>query len=459
MENSTRNGSEKNSSPVLGETVSSDFSWRSEIYAWAVVILLSIAFTFSMIDRMILTLLVEPIKGDFGLSDTQISLLHGLAFTLLYVLVGLPLGWLTDRYSRRTIAGVSIFFWSLATIACGIANNFSQLFLGRVGVGVGEAGLSPAANSLIADYFPPERLARPIAYFSIGGTVGVGLAYIFGGAIAEIVSGMGAVSVPLAGEIRPWQLTFFIVGIPGMLFAFLFLFVREPKRSSQSKISTKNIPVRETAKFFWGRKSFFLPHFAASAFAAMAVLSLHAWMPTLLIRTHGLSVGKAGGYYGLVVLIAGISGLLFGGWYSDRLAAKGVQASHIEVARKLVMFAILPTVAAPLCSSLLPLFLLAGCGVFGLGAAIALAPVALQIIVPNQMRGQIYAAYLLTLSLLGYTIGPTFVALATDFIFSNDAMVGRSMALVAGIGAPLALLCFTLSKRAYLKFPEAILDT
>lgn len=432
-----------------------DFSWRSEFYAWAVVILLSIAFTFSMIDRMILTLLVEPIKADLGLSDTQISLLHGLAFTLLYVIVGLPLGWMTDRYSRRAIAGISVFFWSLATIACGITSTFSQLFLGRVGVGVGEAGLSPAANSLISDYFPPERLARPIAYFSIGGTVGVGLAYIFGGAIAQYVSGLGEVTLPMIGDIHAWQMTFFVVGIPGMLFAFLFFFIKEPARTSQLKAKSQSTPVGETVKFFLERKSFFLPHFAASAFAAMAILSLHAWMPSLLIRSHGLSVGQAGGGYGIVVLIGGITGLLFGGWYSDKLASNGVEASHIQVARLLVLLAIIPSVCAPLVGSLPLLYILATIGVFGLASAIALAPVALQIIVPNQMRGQIYAAYLLTLSLLGYTIGPTLVALATDYIFIDTALVGRSMALVAGIGAPLSWLCFTLSKRAYLKFPEA----
>lgn len=426
-----------------------DFSWRSEFYAWMVVALLAVAFTFSMIDRMILTLLVEPIKADFGLSDTEVSLLHGLAFTLLYVFVGLPMGWLADRYSRRIIIGISIFFWSFATVACGMAANFIQLFLARVSVGVGEAGLAPAANSLIADYFPPERLARPIAYFSIGGNAGVGLAYIFGGAVVDVVSGMGPISAPIIGEVRPWQTAFFVVGLPGMAFAFLFLLIREPARRGRAKVEA---PVRETAKLLWRRKNFFAPHFLASASAALALLSLHAWMPTFLIRTYGLTPGQAGGGYGLAVLIGGIGGLLFGGWLSDRLASKGVQASHIVVARRLVLVAVLPAVCAPIAPTMTLTFLLAGIGIFGLAAAIALAPVALQIVVPNEMRGQVYAVYLLTLSLLGYAIGPTLVALATDFIFADEALVGRSMALVAGVGAPLSLLFFTLSRRAYLTF-------
>lgn len=190
----------------------SAFTWRSETYAWAVVALLIVAFTFAMIDRMILTLLVGPLKADFDLSDTQVSLLHGLAFTLLYVIVGIPMGWLTDRYSRRFIAGASVASWSLMTALCGLSGNFVQLFLARMGVGIGEAGISPAANSLIPDYFPQSRVSLPLTLYSIGGSAGSGLALIFGGSIVDYVSHLGWISIPLIGDIRGWQASFLIVG-------------------------------------------------------------------------------------------------------------------------------------------------------------------------------------------------------------------------------------------------------
>ena len=190
----------------------SAFSWRSETYAWAVVALLIIAFTLAMIDRMMLTLLVGPLKANFGLTDTQVSVLHGLAFTMLYVIVGLPMGWLTDRYSRRAIAGFSVAAWSLMTACCGISSNFFQLFLARMGVGIGEAGISPAANSLIPDYFPPSRVALPLTLYSIGGSAGTGLAFIFGGTIIDYVSSLGRINIPLFGEIAGWQASFLVAG-------------------------------------------------------------------------------------------------------------------------------------------------------------------------------------------------------------------------------------------------------
>ncbi|MBL4630305.1 MAG: MFS transporter [Paraglaciecola sp.] len=263
------------------------FSWRSEFYAWFAVFLLIMAFSLSMVDRMILTLLVGPIKTDFGLSDTEISLLHGLAFTLLYVIAGIPLGRLTDRYSRRMIAGFSVFFWSIATCLCGITNNFTQLFISRVFVGVGEAGLSPAATSLISDYFPVSKLSRPIAYFSIGGSLGAGLAFIFGGAVADMVVEIGNVSIPFIGEIRSWQLAFFIVGLPGLLFAASFIFVKEPARAGETKSESepKSIPIPEVLKLLSDKAGFLTAHFFAAAMSALVVLSIHAWMPTFLMRS------------------------------------------------------------------------------------------------------------------------------------------------------------------------------
>lgn len=428
------------------------FAWRSETYAWGVVTLLIVAFTFAMIDRMILTLLVAPLKADLALSDTQVSLLHGLAFTLLYVIVGLPMGWLTDRYSRRSIAALSVAAWSLMTALCGFAGNFIQLFLARMGVGIGEAGISPVANSMIPDFFPPERASLPITLYSIGGSAGTGLALIFGGTIVDYVTSLGRVNIPLVGEIHGWQASFLVAGLPGLLVAAAFLFIKEPPRQGRHRREhVAAVPVGTTVRLIVKKRAFLLPHFFASAACALVILSVVAWMPTFLIRTYGYTAGEAGFRYGLAVLIGGIGGLIVSGAVANRLAAAGRRDASIMVALGCTLLACIPAFAAPIVQDSLLTLLLSGMAVFGYASAIALAPAALPIIVPNEMRGQVYALYLLTISILGYAVGPVAVALITDHLFANDAMVGRSMAVVALVGGPLAILLWTVSRRQFLK--------
>ena len=428
------------------------FSWRSEAYAWAVVGLLVIAFTLAMIDRMMLTLLVGPLKADFLLSDTQISVLHGLAFTLLYVIVGLPMGWLSDRYSRRSIAGLSVAAWSVMTAMCGISSNFFYLFLSRMGVGVGEAGISPAANSLIPDYFPQSRLSLPLTLYSIGGSAGSGLALIFGGKIVDYVSGLGQIAIPFVGTIHGWQASFLVAGFPGILVAALFMLVKEPPRQGRSSAAdVDSVPLKATLGVLKARRHFLLPQFGAAAACALTILSILAWMPTYLIRVHGYSAGEAGLRYGLAVLVGGISGLLISGTAANRLAVAGSRDAPITVAMGCTLLAIIPAIAAPLVANDLLTLLLSAISVFGFASAVALAPVALPLVIPNEMRGQVYALYLLTISLLGYAAGPMLVALITDKIFRNDAMVGHSMALVALVSGPFALLLWIVSRRQFQK--------
>jgi MFS family permease len=416
-------------------------------YAWLVVILLTTAFTLSIFDRMILTLLVGPIKSSLHLSDVKISLLQGLAFTLLYVIAGLPIGRLADSFSRRAIAGFSILTWSVMTSACAMATNFPQLFLARVGVGVGEAGLSPAANSLIADYFPPNALSRPIAFFSIGGSLGTGLALIFGGELVGYLTSLGSLYIPLAGTLPAWKAAFFVAGVPGILLAGCFGLLREPIRTGLAPSQSSSFG--ETLSFVTTHKHLLLPHFLGAAFATLSVMILHFWMPTLLIRSFGLSVSVSGMRYGLVVLLGGVGGLVFGGWLADSLTSRGWSGSHIFVAFVAVLASTVPLVLAPMAPNPWLALLLAGCAVTGLATAIALAPVALQILVPNQMRAQVYALYLLTISMLGYGLGPLSVAFLSDHIFNDEAKLRYSMSIVAMIAGPISGLCFGISLRRY----------
>ncbi|MFK7915999.1 MAG: MFS transporter, partial [Pseudomonadales bacterium] len=188
----------------------------STSYRWYVIFVLLLAQTFSFLDRMIMGLLVGPIRATFEISDTQYSLLAGLAFSLFYAIMGLPLARIADNGNRRNLIAAGIAVWSAMTAICGLARSFWGLFLGRVGVGVGEATLGPAAYSMISDYFPRSQLGRALSVYTMGVTIGSGLAYMGGGAVVNYVSAMGQISLPLLGDVHGWQLTFFIVGLPGI---------------------------------------------------------------------------------------------------------------------------------------------------------------------------------------------------------------------------------------------------
>ena len=202
----------------------------SMAYPWMVVAILMIAYVFSFVDRQILNLLVGPIRRDLGISDTQMSLLMGFSFAIFYTILGIPLGRLADRVSRRGLITTGVLVWSAMTALCGFAYSYWQLFLCRIGVGVGEATLSPAAYSMIADYFPPERRATAISVYSMGIFLGSGLAFLLGGLVIKFAVAQGTMALPLIGEVRPWQLVFFVLGGSGIVFSLAFLLVREPPR-------------------------------------------------------------------------------------------------------------------------------------------------------------------------------------------------------------------------------------
>ncbi|HZZ35295.1 MAG TPA: MFS transporter, partial [Caulobacteraceae bacterium] len=201
--------------------------WPRPVYAWYVIGVLLFAYTLSFVDRTVLSLLIGPLRASLHISDTQVSLLLGLAFAVFYTLMGLPLGWVADHWSRRTLIGIGVALWSLMTAGCGLARSYNALFLMRVGVGVGEATLSPAAYSLISDHFPKARLGRAVAVYSIGVPLGSGIALALGALVIKAVVAAPPLSLPIIGVIEPWRLTFLWIGLPGLLAALLMATVRE----------------------------------------------------------------------------------------------------------------------------------------------------------------------------------------------------------------------------------------
>jgi MFS family permease len=407
--------------------------------AWYAIVVLTLANVSSFVDRQILTLLVGPIQRDLELSDTQMSYLLGLSFAVFYSLMAFPIARLADARSRRAIISVGIAVWSLMTAAAGLARTYAQLFLARVGVGIGEAALNPPAFSLIADTVPPQRLATAIGVFSMGIYVGVGLAQIIGGAVVGLVEGQEGWTLPLVGDVRPWQVVFFVVGLPGLLLAALTLTIREPPRRAGSS----PIPLREVIRYLRTHARTLMLHHVGLALIALVNYGFGGWLPTFFVRTHGWTVSQAGYLLGVANLTFGIAGVVLAGRVADWLQARGVPDAKLRVIAAAALGLLICDVATPL----MPTGTLAAIGIFPLSffasAPFGVGAAAVQEVVPARMRAQASALYLFVLNIIGLSLGPTAVALQTDYLFADEAALRYSLALVAGLALPVAVALLT----------------
>lgn len=420
--------------------------------AWFAVAMLTGVYIFSYVDRTVLTLLVGPIRRDLQISDTEVSLLHGFAFAIFYTFLGLPFGRLTDRYHRIGIVSIGIFVWSVMTAVCGFARTFGQLFLARIGVGVGEAALSPAAYSIITDYFPPDKRSRALSIYVLGSYLGMSLAYLIGGGLVALLESAPTWDVPLAGALEGWRIAFLLVGLPGLLLAPLIWIVREPRRRGtlqQAGAAIKSVPIVELLGYMRIHWKTYSAHFLGFGLLCLLINGMALWTPTFLIRVHGWGVGQAGAAYGLMIGIFGGSGVVAGGWISDYLQKGGHRGACFITAAVGSALAIAPTIAMPIVGdSRLMLLLMAPALFFG-GVPFGLAVSALQQITPNQMRGQVSAMYQFFNNLLGIGCGPLAVALVTDYAFKDEMALGYSMSIVGGVSALIASIILLLGIRPY----------
>lgn len=403
--------------------------WPHPGWAWFAVAALMLAYTSSFIDRQILTLLVEPIRADLTITDTQFSLLAGIAFSLFYTIMGIPLARLADRGSRRWIIFWGIVVWSVMTVACGLADSFWALFAARVGVGIGEAALSPAAYSMISDYFPPRQRARALAVYSMAPYVGAGLALMIGGAVIDVIARAGAMQLPIVGELAAWQQTFVLVGAPGLLIALLFIIVREPPRQGLVTSAART----GVLSYMWARRSTFYLLILAFSIFGMAAISYLAWGPAVLIRQHGMEPSEVGFAYGAILLCAATPGVLVGGWLTDAIGNRGRTDAPVRVAIGTLVASIAFAVAMPLMPTQTgALAALAGFSFFA-GVMNSLPATSLQAVAPNHLRAQITAIYFLIGNLVSLGLGPTLVAAISDTLLGGPASIGLSLSLVSGL--------------------------
>ena len=412
--------------------------------AWWVVAIFGVAAVLQYTDRQILSLLVDPIRGDLGLSDTQISVLQGAGFAVLYSLIGLPLGRAADMLPRRNLIVFGIVLWSVATAACGLATEYVQLLLCRICVGIGEAALAPAAVSMIADYFPPTRRGTAIGVFLTGQGIGAGAAITIGGFVLELAQHGAFAALPWLGGMAPWRVVMILVGLPGIPVALLLLTASEPARRRAAQASHV-LPLGEVYRGFRKRAATLAPLYIATALLSVGDYGLLAWSPALLSRNYAFSPAEIGAALGGLAMATSIIGTLGAGVFADRLAKSGGTTARLRFVY-LSSF----TGAIGACVGFAPdaISALAVLTIWMMMSAVTatVAITALLELLPNEMRGIGTSMVSFCNTILGLGLGPTLVALATDHVFGAESAVGLAMTLVV---LPAALIAILLYYRAF----------
>ena len=421
-------------------------------YAWYVLILLTVLYMLSFVDRTILSLLVGSIKRDLGISDTRIGLLQGLSFALFYTLMGLPLGRLADTRRRRNLIAACVVVWSLFTSACSVARSFWSLFLTRIGVGIGEAGLSPAAYSIISDYFPPERLGVAISIYYMGVFLGSSLALLVGGIVVDHVAHTPTVVVPLLGTMASWRVTFLIVGLPGLLFALLVYTIKEPLRRDLLRSAKGGVAQLSFGQSIGQLRLRWQSLFGISiamVFQSMANYALVSWAPTYFIRVHGWTAGQSGRALATILLLAGCGGMYTGGRLSDRWQRRGLDEAPMRVMVIGAAFMIVLLPIGPLLGDVRATLAMLFLGVFAMALPMGISAAALQRIFPNQVRGVVSALYLFILNIGGQSLGTLLPGVFNDYLFHNGKMIGYSLSITMGGAAVLMLVTLLAAYRHY----------
>jgi MFS family permease len=428
---------------------------RQANYALAAFLL---AYVLSFVDRQILSLMVDPIRRDLDISDLQMGLLQGMAFALLYAILGVPVGLLADRWPRKWIITVGVAFWSAATALCGLASNYPMLFAARMAVGMGEATLSPSAHSFLSDAYPRHKLARAMAIYTLGITIGGGLALMIGGAVIDLVGTRNTVTLGMFGTMRSWQASFLIVASPGIIVAILVALVREPPRGGKQtptmiamghKAKDADIGLRPMFAHFGRNPKVFASIYVSSCLLGVMGYGMTAWYPSLLIRNFGLSPGEAGRYLGVIFLILGSAGSVCGGLLSERMALRGRPDANLRVVAMAAAGTAIPATLAPLMPTQWTVLFLFAPACFFFNSYFGCAVAALQLATPPRMRATNSALFLLANSLIGLTAGSAIIPLLDRLFFGASGNIALPLALVAAIASTTAAVMAFVGRRAY----------
>jgi MFS family permease len=432
--------------------------WPSPRQAWYAVAIFALALMVNFLDRGIVGLLVQPIKRDLQLSDFEISLIIGFAFVLMYVILGLPIARMVDSLSRRVILTCGITAWSIATTLCGLAQNFWQLFVARIGVGAGESCSGPATFSMMADLFPPRKLPRAIAVLNFGFIAGTGLSLLAGGAAIAWISSWPSISLPVIGELYDWQLVFIVVGLPGFIVAALMMTVKEPIRrgvaATGSGAPVQSIPIAEVVRYLRTHWTTYGPMFIGVASSTVLAFGHQAWHAAFFERTYGWSAPHFAAIFGIAIVLIGPFSLIAGSMLAERFAKQGRLDANMRVTLLASALNFLPQVIYPF----MPTPELAMAFVIAAFAGAMMSPgpynAAIQIVTPNRMRGQVTALFLFVFNIVGFGLGATIVASFTNFVFGDENMLRYSLAATSAVMGPISIACFWFGLKPYARSVE-----
>lgn len=402
-----------------------------------------VAYIVSFVDRMILGLLVEGIKADLKISDTEVSLLQGAAFALFFTVAAIPLGRIIDRVNRTRAVAAGIALWSGMTVLCGLMTSFFGLFVARMGVGIGEAVLSPAAYSIISDSFSKRRLGVAMGIFGLGSAIGAGLALMIGGVVMSAVSSSDSATLPLFGEVRPWQYAFIVAGLPGFLVALVFLFIPDPRHSRGGPPPV--VPIRAVTRHLGANAGFFWSVFMGVAAINLSVLGTVAWLPVLLMRGHEFGLSDAGYLSGGVLIVGGLIGMVGFGAIMDRLG--GEPRMRMLFCTWSTAVAALAGLAFPLVESPLMLAILFTAFFSAAAGVVSAAPSVLQQLSPAGMRATVASVYVFVINLIGIGLGPSVTAGLGDWLFPGGDGIRYAMAIVAPAGYAVGAVLFFMAAR------------
>ncbi|AUW58794.1 hypothetical protein C1T17_12510 [Sphingobium sp. SCG-1] len=436
MEGDQRKGdlNRKEAAP-LGEDAPNPIQ-TSGVGPWGIVIIFMILYALAYFDKRLITLLIEPIRQTIHATDLEMSILSGTAFVSFYVIFSFPIGWAADRFSRRNIIFWGVVSWSAFATFGGFSRTFWHLLGSRFGVGAGEASLMPSAHSIIADIFPREKLSRALGVFTLGAFLGSALSFAIGGALLSHFAGQSRVSLPLIGDVLPWQAVLLLASAPGIPLAFLLFLFKEPMRSGRVAASHSE-PNSSSNAFFRRHWRFFALHFSGFSILSVMTSGLASWLPTHMLRTFSEPIGHAGLILAALQLTVGPAGMLLTVRTVDRMFRAGRKDAHMTF----YVVAALILSCAGILVGVAPNARVAygGVMVFDMlhGGFLPVAGAVLQLATPAQYRGQATAIFFVCYNVVGQAFGPIAVALATDYLFASEGRIGASIALTCAVAGPL----------------------
>lgn len=392
--------------------------------AWFSIVIIVLLVIFSMIDRNAINLMVDPVRKSLGINDFEISLLQGSAFAVFFLLGSLAMGWLMDRYSNRRLIYIGVTVWSIATIASGFSGSFAALLITRCFVGLGESVLQSAGWNIVSKLFPPHRMATAMGILTAGAQIGVAASFMLTGFLIAKTNEVSFAAIPIIGRLEPWQLVFVCAGLPGLLLAIMIFILPNDKPTNKQ---TDKLASGGLIQFMRSNKSYLLSHFLGFGFLSIMVNGTAAWGATYMMRTHAMDIKNIGLLLGLLGVPLSVGGVVFAGFLVDRAFKNGKQDAHLkQFAIRGLLAAILGSICFMFDSNLI--FQLV---CFGLIQFIqpfsGVAGAALQVSVPEVFRAKISAVFIMFYNAVGMMLGPTFVALLSNYL--GEGRLGTAITL------------------------------